>query len=182
MTDPTNEAKVTTEEMVKHFDSETSAWFHQSKCVICQSIRATVLDHPKVKAENEGLRVEFATLKKAYDDECAWRGRGYRDLLARAEKAEAELERARPWQVSAGGKEIGVATITRDDKVSVVFFRLVEPLPAGQKIPGMMAGLALPDDQILFELAIPKAEFCMTFANVFCNAWQMLTDKESTHD
>jgi chromosome segregation ATPase len=45
----------------------------------------------KAEAENERLRAEFSTLKKAYDDECAWRGRGYRDLLTRAEKAEAKL-------------------------------------------------------------------------------------------
>jgi hypothetical protein len=46
-----------------------------------------------MRAENERLRAEFSTLKKAYDDECAWRGRGYRDLLTRAEQAEAQLEK-----------------------------------------------------------------------------------------
>jgi hypothetical protein len=49
-----------------------------------------------MRAENERLRAEFSTLKKAYDDECAWRGRGYRDLLTRAEKAEAQLARVAP--------------------------------------------------------------------------------------
>jgi hypothetical protein len=54
----------------------------------------TVIDaYSSLRAENERLRAEFSTLKKAYDDECAWRGRGYRDLLTRAEKAEAELAR-----------------------------------------------------------------------------------------
>jgi chromosome segregation ATPase len=53
-----------------------------------------ILDsYSSMRAENERLRAEFSTLKKAYDDECAWRGRGYRDLLTRAEKAEAENER-----------------------------------------------------------------------------------------
>jgi hypothetical protein len=53
-----------------------------------------ILDsYSSMRAENERLRAEFSTLKKAYDDECAWRGRGYRDLLTRAEKAEAELAR-----------------------------------------------------------------------------------------
>jgi hypothetical protein len=50
----------------------------------------------KAEAENERLRAEFSTLKKAYDDECAWRGRGYRDLLTRAEKAEAKLDKVAP--------------------------------------------------------------------------------------
>jgi hypothetical protein len=50
----------------------------------------------KAEAENERLRAEFSTLKKAYDDECAWRGRGYRDLLTRAEKAEAKLTKQAP--------------------------------------------------------------------------------------
>jgi hypothetical protein len=49
-----------------------------------------------MRAENERLRAEFSTLKKAYDDECAWRGRGYRDLLTRAEKAEAKLDKVAP--------------------------------------------------------------------------------------
>jgi hypothetical protein len=49
-----------------------------------------------MRAENERLRAEFSTLKKAYDDECAWRGRGYRDLLTRAEKQFAQLAKQAP--------------------------------------------------------------------------------------
>jgi len=82
-------------------------------------------------------------------------------------------------RVTAGGKEVGVATITRDNEVSVVFFRLLTPYPPGQTIPGMEAGKVLPDEQILFEVVLPQSSYCMTFANIFCDAWKMLRDRES---
>jgi predicted RNase H-like nuclease (RuvC/YqgF family) len=66
-----------------------------------------------MRAENERLRAEFSTLKKAYDDECAWRGRGYRDLLTRAEKAEAQLEKQRPLVEAVMGMSIKTLRLWR---------------------------------------------------------------------
>jgi hypothetical protein len=73
-----------------------------------------ILDsYSSMRAENERLRAEFSTLKKAYDDECAWRGRGYRDLLTRAEKAEAQLEKQRPLVEAVMGMSIKTLRLWR---------------------------------------------------------------------
>jgi predicted nucleic acid-binding Zn-ribbon protein len=69
--------------------------FMPRKDGVLEEVIACLKDYSAMRAENERLRAEFSTLKKAYDDECAWRGRGYRDLLTRAEKSEAENERLR---------------------------------------------------------------------------------------
>jgi DNA repair exonuclease SbcCD ATPase subunit len=68
--------------------------------------RVALADLDALRAENERLRAEFSTLKKAYDDECAWRGRGYRDLLTRAEQAAAELAKQVPLIQAVMGAEI----------------------------------------------------------------------------